>query len=154
MTSWDSAPVFLVEDNDDDQFFFRRLLTKTGLKPSLEVATDGQQAIEHLKRTLDPAAGVPIPRIIFLDLKLPLRGGFEVLQWIRSQPALAKVVVVVLSSSAEARDVEQAFGLGAHGYLVKYPDPAVFKELLDRVAELPEDRAPEILRLPGLKRPE
>jgi CheY-like chemotaxis protein len=146
----DNLPILLVEDNDDDLFFFRRLIGKAGLNPSLSVATDGQQAVEQLKRLLPNGE---LPRLIFLDLKLPLRGGFEVLQWIRSQPSLAGVVVAVLSSSAEARDVEQAYALGAQGYLVKYPDPAVFQEIFRLVAALPAGTEPGSLRLPGIPRP-
>lgn len=147
----DNLPVLLVEDNDDDLFFFRRLVGKAGVSPSLAVATDGQQAIEHLKHTLKNGS---VPRLLFLDLKLPLRGGFEVLQWVRSQPSLAGMVVVVLSSSAEARDVEQAYALGAQSYLVKYPAPAVFQEIVQRVAELPPGADPRSLTLPSLPLPE
>lgn len=146
----DNLPVLLVEDNDDDLFFFRRLIAKAGLTLSLAVATDGQQAVEHLKHTM--STGHP-PRLLFLDLKLPLRGGFEVLQWVRSQPPLSGMVVVVLSSSAELRDVEQAYALGAQSYLVKYPAPSVFQEIVQRVAELPPGTDPRSLMLPGLPKP-
>lgn len=146
----DNLPVLLVEDNDDDLFFFRRLIAKAGVSPSLAVATDGQQAVEHLKRSL---AGGEVPRLMFLDLKLPLRGGFEVLQWVRTQPALAGMAVVVLSSSAEVRDIEQAYALGAQAYLVKYPEARVFQEIIRRVAELPPGDSPAKLALPGLPKP-
>lgn len=147
----ENMPILLVEDNDDDLFFFRRLVAKSGLSPSLSVATDGQQAIEHLKHTMGNG---DMPRLLILDLKLPLRGGFEVLQWVRSQPSLSRLVVVVLSSSAENRDVERAYALGAQSYLVKYPSPSVFQEIVQSVAELPPGTDPQRLRLPGLPRPD
>lgn len=146
----DNLPVLLVEDNDDDLFFFRRLLSKAGLKPQLSIATDGQQAIEQLKQAKETRK---VPRLMFLDLKLPLRGGFEVLQWARSQPEFAQMVVVVLSSSAEARDVEQAYALGAQGYLVKYPEPAAFQDIIGKVATLGADAELTELSFPGLARP-
>lgn len=146
----DNLPVLLVEDNDDDLFFFRRLIAKAGLTLALEVATDGQQAVEHLKQNVTRGA---VPRLMFLDLKLPLRGGFEILQWVRTQPALAGMAVVVLSSSAETRDVEQAYALGAQSYLVKYPPPAVLQEILRRVSELPPGTDPARLTLPGVPKP-
>jgi CheY-like chemotaxis protein len=146
----DRLSVLLVEDNEDDMFFFRRLMGKAGLAPSLAIATDGQQAMEHLKRAVKAGE---VPRLMFLDLKLPLRGGFEVLQWVRTQPALAEMAVVVLSSSAESRDVEQAYALGAQSYLVKYPEPAMFQEIVRQVAELPAGSDPAGLSLPGLPRP-
>ena len=131
--------VLLVEDSEDDLFFFRRLLKKAGVDVPLAVATDGQQAIDFLKRSLPGTSPAPVapPRLMFLDLKLPLKGGFEVLQWMRAEPSLSRVVVVVLSSSAETRDVAQAFASGAQGYLVKHPAPAVIAELLRRVQALP-----------------
>lgn len=146
----DNLSILLVEDNDDDQFFFQRLITKAGLRPSLAVSTDGQQAIEHLRQQIE--ADSP-PRLEFLDLKLPLLGGFEVLQWIRSQSALARMVVVALSSSSETRDIEQAYALGAQGYLVKYPAAAVFQEISRQVHELKEDVAPGSLDVPEFLRP-
>lgn len=155
MLPLDHLPILLVEDSDDDLFFFKRLLGKTGLNPALAVATDGQQAVAYLKRSVhaDLPGHPPIPVLIFLDLKLPLKGGFEVLQWIRTQEALAKTAVVILSSSAESRDVSRAFKWGAQSYLVKYPEPAILAEVVQRVAAL--DRAADIdtLELPGLWRP-
>lgn len=147
--------VLLVEDSEDDLFFFRRLFNKTGLTTPVAVATDGQQAIDYLQQSIDPAAAnpTPVPRLVFLDLKLPLKGGFEVLQWMRAQPALRDVIVVVLSSSAESRDVAQAFACGAQGYLVKYPEPAVFVEVVRVADTTPPGADLRGLSLPGLRRP-
>lgn len=147
--------VLLVEDSEDDLFFFRRLFSKAGLTTPVAVATDGQKAIDYLQRTIDPNSPdrAATPRLVFLDLKLPLKGGFEVLQWIRSQPALADVVVAILSSSAETRDVTQAFALGAQGYLVKYPEPAVFADVMGRVDATPMGTHVNSISLPGLPRP-
>jgi CheY-like chemotaxis protein len=155
MLPLDQLPVLLVEDSDDDLFFFKRLLAKTGLRPALAVATDGQQAVTYLERTLhaDRLDHPPVPVLVFLDLKLPLKGGFEVLQWIRTQEALAKTVVVILSSSAESRDVSHAFKWGAQSYLVKYPEPAILTEVFQRVAALNPDADLGTLELPGLRRP-
>jgi CheY-like chemotaxis protein len=149
-------PILLVEDSEDDRFFFKRLLTKAGITVPVAIATDGQQAIDYLRNVID--GGAPnnqpeCPRLIFLDLKLPLRGGFEVLQWIRAQPPLAKVVVVILSSSAESRDVVQAFAMGAQGYLVKYPEPRTFADVLERVSTASSNADVNSLTLPGLPRP-
>jgi CheY-like chemotaxis protein len=155
MPAFDHTPTLLVEDSDDDLFFFRRLFAKAGFTAPFAVATNGQNAIRHLEAALngsEPNKPV-VPRLVFLDLKLPLRNGFEVLQWIRARPSLAQVIVVVLSSSAEARDVAEAFALGAQGYVVKYPSPALFSEILRVVVDLPPDADLTKLTLPGLARP-
>lgn len=145
-------PILLVEDSDDDLFLFRRLLTKAEIKHPLSVATNGQAAIDLLSAEIGKGSAAKLPRIVFLDLKLPLRSGFEVLEWIRAQP-LQRTVVIVLSSSAEARDVKRAYELGAHGYLVKYPAPVVFQDVVRIVANTDPEAALPPLSLPGMTRP-
>lgn len=155
MPAFDNIPILIVEDSDDDLFFFRRLFAKAGIKSPVSVVTDGRQATAHFEAALNGTLPQkpPMPRIVFLDLKLPLRSGFEVLQWIRTQPALKSVIVVVLSSSAEVRDVRQAYDLGAQGYLVKYPEPAVLAETMAQVEKAPPGSDVGKLKLPGLERP-
>jgi CheY-like chemotaxis protein len=153
MTAPDKLPLLLVEDSEDDRFFFCRLLTKAGLKSPLGIAMDGQEAIAHFQRILAANGAQPLPRLVFLDLKLPHKSGFEVLAWIRGQPELAGVVVVILSSSGETRDVVQAYKLGAQGYLVKYPEAKVLAEAVQRVGALPEGASFNALTLPGIPKP-
>jgi CheY-like chemotaxis protein len=119
----ESGAILLVEDNEDDVFLMQRALKKAGIANPLQVARDGLAAIRYLsgegsfaKRDL-----YPLPKVIFLDLKLPHLDGFEVLKWIRQQPVLDPVAVVVLSSSGEPRDRQQATELGVRSYLVKPP---------------------------------
>lgn len=146
-------PIFLVEDSDDDLFLFRRLLGKAEITNPLRVATNGQAAIDQLSELVAKPEPGTLPGIVFLDLKLPLRSGFEVLEWIRAQPALARTAVIVLSSSAEARDVKRAYDLGAHGYLVKYPGPAVFRDVLRTLTLLPPDAPLDGVTFEGMTRP-
>lgn len=155
MPAFENIPILIVEDSDDDLFFFRRLFAKAGIKSPVAVVTDGRQATAHFEAALTATLPQkpPMPRIVFLDLKLPLRSGFEVLHWIRTQPALKSVIVVVLSSSAEMRDVRQAYDLGAQGYLVKYPEPGVFSETMQQVEATPPGSDLGKLKLPGLERP-
>jgi DNA-binding response OmpR family regulator len=115
-----TQPILLVEDDENDVFFFQHAMTKAGIDYPLHVARDGQEAINYL-------AGVgkfarrdefPLPSLILLDLKLPLVMGLDVLRWIRRQPRLVPIVII-LSSSQEESDIAAAYSLGSNAYLVK-----------------------------------
>jgi CheY-like chemotaxis protein len=117
------AATLLVEDNEDDAFIFRRMWRKAQLPdPVLHVA-DGQSAIDYLsgEGEYHDRKRFPLPEVIFLDLKLPGKHGFEVLEWIRTQSELKHTCVVILTSSGEERDLNRAFLLKADAYLVKPP---------------------------------
>ena len=117
-------PILLVEDNQDDVFIMQRALRVGKITNPLQVVMDGREAISYLSGQDKYAdrAQYPLPFIFFLDLKLPYVSGFDVLSWIRQQAALEDVVVVVLTSSGERRDQDQAYALGARSYLVKPPN--------------------------------
>lgn len=112
--------VLLVEDNEDDIFFFERTLRNIEIKPNLVVLRDGQAAIDYLEGSGPYAdrAKSPMPDLIFLDLKLPYRSGLDVLSWLRTH-VREDIRVIVLSGSDEATDHRAASDLGANGYLVK-----------------------------------
>lgn len=124
-------PVLLVEDNDDDIFFMRRAFRNASITNPMIVVQDGQSAINYLGGTAPYANRNehPLPGLVLLDIKLPLRTGFEVLHWIRSDPRLKPLVVVVLTTSSEPIDIDAAYRLGANSYLVKPPSPGSLLEL-------------------------
>jgi CheY-like chemotaxis protein len=121
--------ILVAEDDPNDVFLLERALRKGGVKAPVHFVADGQRAIEYLARTISPEATHPIrrPNLLLLDLKLPRLNGFEVLEWIRTQPALNDLVVVVLSSSGLQEDKLQAYALGADSYVEKpsYPQDLV-----------------------------
>jgi len=121
----------LAEDNVDDVFFFQRAMQKAKLSFPIHVVENGLKAIEYLQGTGDyqDRARHPMPALVLMDLKLPFASGFEVLAWIRQQLSLARLPVVILTSSPEQRDREMAVKLGASGYLVKPPTPDMLREL-------------------------
>jgi CheY-like chemotaxis protein len=125
-----SRAILLVEDNEDDVFLMRRALKGAGVTNPHHVVEDGQQAIDYLSGQAQFADrdAYPLPAIVFLDLKLPMKGGLEVLRWIRSQPAFETMVIVVLTSSNEPTDLRDAYRLGANSYVVK---PPTATQLLD-----------------------
>ena len=112
--------ILLVEDEPNDVFFFRRAMHKAGITHRVQVARDGQEAIDYLNGANGFAdrTAFPLPDLILLDLKLPFVMGLDVLKWIRQQSDLAPIVVI-LSSSQESPDIAAAYRLGANGYLVK-----------------------------------
>ena len=124
--------VLLVEDSQDDAFFFDWALGKSGLDVQVHHAWHGGEAIEFIKNAVvsGPEA---LPVFTFLDLKMPIVNGFDVLNWLREQPFAPQVPVVVLSGSDQAQDRELAFKLGAKDYLVKPIRAPVIRQFLTSV---------------------
>jgi len=124
--------ILLVEDDEHDVFFFRRALAKAELQFPWRLVVDGEQAVQYLsgEGQYSDRAAHPLPDVIFLDLKLPYLGGMEVLEYIKNQPALRDIDVIVSTSSPEERDRKRAFELGAKEYLVKPAAPKTLQQLL------------------------
>ena len=142
----DSA-ILLVEDDEADIFLLRRAFRNARIANPLIEVRDGQAAIQYLSGEGDYAERTryPIPFMVLLDLRLPKLSGFEVIAWMRDQPQLANLVVVVLTASDHVPDVTKARDLGANSYLVK---PGNFEELVQMVKRIKGrwlllDRLPE-----------
>jgi CheY-like chemotaxis protein len=123
--------LLLVEDNEDDQFIMKRALERAGVVNPLIILEDGRKAIDYLAGAgqFRDRSQYPLPALIFLDLKLPLKSGLEVLQWTREQRELQTIVVVVLTSSDRPSDIKAAYQAGANSYLVKPPTATELAEL-------------------------
>ena len=124
--------ILLVEDDPNDVFLLERAFEKAGLRDLLKVVTDGGQAIDYLsgRGAYEDREQFPLPFLLLLDLKMPGTDGFEVLQWVRAQPELARLLIVVLTSSNVQSDVDRAYELGANSYLVK---PVGFDEMVNLI---------------------
>jgi len=116
--------ILLAEDNSTDALMVRRAFTKAGVRGTLDVVEDGDRAVDYLsgRGPFADRARHPLPVLLLLDLKLPRRSGLEVLGWVRQQPGLKRLPVVVLTSSEENADINTAYDLGANSYLVKPVD--------------------------------
>ena len=130
--------VLLVEDDPDDIFLVREALEAGGFNGKIMMAIDGQEALEYMMGAgpFGDRAFFPIPELVLLDLNLPKRNGFEVLQFLRKHPQLRRVPVVVLTTSASQVDVDMAYELGASGYLQKPGHFHSFIEALKRICTL------------------
>lgn len=131
----DQRSILLVEDNEDDVILIQRALKKGGIAAPVHIARDGDEAVDFLTRAdqFRETRSTSLPTMVLLDLKLPKRNGFEVLQWIRSHVSLAQLPVVVFTTSTQHSDLERAYGLGANSYLKKPVTMGQTTELLRTV---------------------
>ena len=123
-------PILLVEDNPMDLDLTRRAFARRRLANPIEVARDGQEALDWIPRW---EAGEPLPLVVLLDLKLPRVSGLEVLRQLREHPISRDLPVVVLTSSSEDRDIETAYRLHANSYIVK---PVNFEKFMEVAAQI------------------
>lgn len=125
-------PVLVVEDNEDDVFILNYAFKEANLKNPLHIVGDGEEAVEFLagEGKFSDRTQFPFPALVLLDLKLPLKTGLEVLEWIQGQPFRSELNVIVLTSSAEERDITKAYHLGARSYLTKPPTAQTLRELM------------------------
>lgn len=126
--------VLLIEDDPNDILLLERAFGKAQLAAPLQV-NNGEEAIAYLagQGAYADRAQHPLPQLVLLDLKLPRKSGLDVLRWLRQQPILQRLPVVVLTSSRESSDVNRAYELGANSYLVK---PVRSQDLVDMVKTL------------------
>lgn len=121
-----------VEDNPDDVMLMNLAFNRAGVAAKLHVVSDGDEAIAALKNGTS-VGGVP-PICVLLDVKLPRVSGLEVLAWIRNQPQLKRLPVILLTSSSQTADINRAYDLGANSFLVKPPDLDSLTQLVKTVA--------------------
>jgi CheY-like chemotaxis protein len=123
------ANILLVEDLEEDVLLFRRAFKSADLQHSITHVPDGEEAIKYLSRQppYDNNARYPVPDVVVLDLKMPKRDGFEVLQWLREQNVLKPAPVLILTASDRDDDIQRAKDLGAGSY---YAKPIDFTKLV------------------------
>lgn len=135
MEQYDAVEILLVEDNPNDVELTLRALEKNKLANRIQVVEDGAEALDFLfgrgvyvQRDVEA-----LPKVVFLDLKLPKVSGLEVLRAIKSDERTKLVPVVVLTSSQEERDVVDSYHLGANSYITK---PVDFDNFAKSISEL------------------
>lgn len=141
MSSADAVQILLVEDSSDDVLLTREALKRGRVANDLHVAPDGETALEYL-RSQSPDR--PRPDLVLLDLNLPGVDGREVLDEIKGDPALRQIPVVVLTTSAEERDVLRAYDAHVNAYVTK---PLDFHDFINAVRSI-EDFWLRLVRFP------
>lgn len=130
-----SQPILLVEDSPEDFEATQRAFRKSGLKNPLVRCEDGDQALDYLYRRgeyADPARS-PRPGVVLLDLNLPGTDGRQVLSEIKGDERLRDIPVVVLTTSADERDITACYRAGANSYIQKPVDIDGFMKAIERL---------------------
>lgn len=134
MNDLKAVEILLVEDSTADAEMTIRVLTKRNVTNSIVWVKDGAEAIEYLYRTGQYADRPEVlPKLVLLDIKMPKVNGIEVLRRLKSEESTRFVPVVMLTSSAEDRDLQECYRLGVNSYLVK---PVDFGHFAEAVATL------------------
>jgi CheY-like chemotaxis protein len=128
VSGFGNLTILIAEDNEDYAMLLEKALRQTGRTNPVHIVRNGEEAISYLagREKYADRKAFAFPAVLFLDLKMPGAGGFDVLRWMEKNPHCKVTPTVVLSSSVLEKDVELAYALGANAYLGK---PAQFDEL-------------------------
>jgi CheY-like chemotaxis protein len=128
--------VLLVEDDLNDIFLVKRAFKMAQIRNPLQVVTDGLEAMQYLQGEGKYAdrEHYPLPRLIVMDIKMPRKSGFEVLEWVKTQQGrLRRIPIVIVSSSDNPTDINRAYELGANAYMVKPVDFRAVEHLFQSI---------------------
>ena len=124
--------LLIVEDSEDDIFFIERIFKQLNARCELRFVRDGVEAVDYLagKHNFKDRAQYPVPTIILMDLKMPRMNGFEVLEWMQTQPEIKLIPTIVVTSSTLQEDVTKAYRLGANAVMNKPVDKDSLLQML------------------------
>jgi len=122
--------IVVAEDNPNDIFLLKSAFEEAAPTISVTFIEDGMALVHNFESRQQQT---PAPELLLLDLNIPGMDGFQVLEWIRQQPGLRKMPVIIFSSSGAAADIDRAYELGANSYLVK---PFDFRQLTEMVRKI------------------
>jgi CheY-like chemotaxis protein len=135
--------VLLIEDDPGDELITREAFEHNKISNTLHVAHDGQEGLDFLYRR-EPYADAPRPDLILLDLNLPKYDGRQLLETIKSDPALNHIPVVVLTTSSAEEDILRSYKLHANAYVTK---PVDLDQFMNAVRQIDEFFV-QVVRLP------
>jgi CheY-like chemotaxis protein len=143
-----SDVLLIVDDREDDSFLLERMLRRLGVGNTIVKLSDGDSAISYLAG--DPPyhdrTRHPLPSVMFLDLRMPGKDGFDVLQWIQHHPIPSRCLVLIVSELRALDDIRQAYRLGADSFLSKPLNEAELRECLRNHPECWEFADPNSLQ--------
>jgi CheY-like chemotaxis protein len=150
----DDTPVLLVEDDPADVRLIQLAFSKLNVSINIIRLTNGDEAVAYLSGAspYENRAAHPMPAVVLLDIKLPRRSGFEVLEWVRRQRSgVKRMPVVILTSSRHSADVNRAYDLGANSYLAKPETASQLQQLASQFQSywLALNEAPDVHGGPG-----
>jgi CheY-like chemotaxis protein len=127
--------VLLVEDDDGHARLLEKNLRRGGVVNQLVRVADGQEAVDYMSRTgsYEDSTRYPLPSVVLLDVRMPRLDGFEVLAYLKSDPELMRIPVIMLTSTDNQNEINRAYKMGANGYVVK---PVGIESFIDRVVKL------------------
>jgi DNA-binding response OmpR family regulator len=115
--------ILIAEDDDGDYFILQRALLKAQFTNPVHRVTNGQEAVDYLvgANPYSDRMKYPMPTLLLLDLKMPIKHGFDVLRWIRQEAPTPTGLLptIIFSSTSRTEDVDLGFKLGANGFLTK-----------------------------------
>ena len=125
--------ILLADDSPDDLAAVQLALKAADVRNPVSMVDDGSKVIAYLK-----GEGVyanrelhPFPKVLLLDLNMPGIDGFDILEWLKDEPALHDLLVIVISGHSGLREVNQAYALGANSFLLKPADPMEIRNLVE-----------------------
>jgi CheY-like chemotaxis protein len=125
--------MLVAEDNDDELWLLQSALALAGISPMATIVRDGKQVIDYLEGRdgFENRQFYPLPKVVLMDLRMPTLDGFEVLAWMKENRRFRNIPVVMMSCSRHPADVQKAYRLGAHCYVVKPVNLHDFQRLID-----------------------
>ncbi|HJY63663.1 MAG TPA: response regulator [Ignavibacteria bacterium] len=135
-----SLQILLVEDNEGDVRLIKEAFNESNIDKNFSVAKDGEDALNYLYKRGDYSDRLN-PDIIFLDINLPKKNGFEVLEKIKNDPELKRIPVIMLSSSSSEDHISKSYELSANCYVTKPVDFDEYTEVVKTIEDFWFDKA-------------
>lgn len=133
MSQMRQRSILLVEDNQTNVLLIRRAIGKVERNIQIQAVENGEAAVHYLQAKRTQSSSEVMPDLVLTDIKMPRMNGMELLAWIKQQPEWANLPVVILSSSGDPEEIDQAMELGATSYIIR---PGSTSELVEAMRQI------------------